>query len=40
MLEIPGDVGTEEFDASFQYKPVKATRSGGDLADIKAAARL
>ena len=40
MLEIPGDVGTEEFpDASFQYKPVKATKSGGDPADIKAAAR-
>jgi thiamine pyrophosphate-dependent acetolactate synthase large subunit-like protein len=40
MLEIPGDVGTEEFpDASFQYQPVKATKSGGDPADIKAAAR-
>ncbi len=40
MLEVPADVGPEEFpDASFQYKPVKATRSAGDPADIKAAAR-
>lgn len=40
MLEIPGDVATEEFpDASFQYKPVKATRSGGDPVDIRATAK-
>ncbi len=40
MLEIPGDVATEEIpDASFQYKPVKATKSGGDPADIRTAAK-
>jgi thiamine pyrophosphate-dependent acetolactate synthase large subunit-like protein len=40
MLEIPGDVATEEFpDASFQYKPVKVTKSGGDPADIRATAK-
>ena len=40
MLEIPGDVATEEFpDAAFQYKPVKAIRSGGDPADVKAVAK-
>ena len=37
LLEIPGDVATEEFpDSAFQYKPVKATRSAGDPADVRA----
>jgi thiamine pyrophosphate-dependent acetolactate synthase large subunit-like protein len=37
LLEIPADVAMEEFpDNLFQYKPVKATRSSGDPADIKA----
>jgi len=37
LLEIPGDVAMEEIpDKMFQYKPVKATKSAGDPADIKA----
>jgi thiamine pyrophosphate-dependent acetolactate synthase large subunit-like protein len=37
LLEIPADVAMEEFpDNLFQYKPVKATRSAGDPADVKA----
>jgi thiamine pyrophosphate-dependent acetolactate synthase large subunit-like protein len=40
MLELPADVANEEFpDAAFQYKPVKATKSGGDPADIRAAVK-
>jgi acetolactate synthase-1/2/3 large subunit len=35
MLEIPGDVATEEFaDASFQYKSVKGAKTAGDPADV------
>lgn len=37
LLEIPGDVAMEEFpDSAFKYVPVKATRTSGDPADIKA----
>lgn len=37
MLEIPSDVGEEEFDdALFQYQPVKKYRSAGDPNDVKA----
>ncbi|MFC2069816.1 thiamine pyrophosphate-requiring protein [Chloroflexota bacterium] len=40
LLEVPMDVATEEFDdAMFQYQPVKALRSAGDPADIKAVAK-
>ena len=36
LLEIPMDVGFEEFDdARFQYKPVKGAKSAGDPADVK-----
>ena len=37
MLEIPGDVATEEFpDDMFQYKPVKGIKTAGDPADVTA----
>ncbi len=37
LLEIPGDVAMEEFpDAMFKYAPVKATRTSGDPADVRA----
>ncbi|MFC1920575.1 thiamine pyrophosphate-requiring protein [Chloroflexota bacterium] len=37
LLEVPQDVATEQFDdAKFSYTPVKAARSAGDPADIKA----
>jgi acetolactate synthase-1/2/3 large subunit len=40
MLEIPSDVGEEEFDdALFQYQPVKKYRSAGDPNDVKAVAK-
>jgi len=40
MLEIPGDVATEEFDdAMFQYKPVKGAKTAGDPADVKEVAK-
>ena len=40
LLEVPSDVLNEEFDdAKFQYKPVKATKSAGDPADIRVVAR-
>ena len=40
LLEIPADVAGEEFpDSAFQYKPVKATKSAGDPADIRAVAK-
>ena len=40
LLEIPGDVATEEFDnAMFQYKPVKGTKTAGDPADVKEVAK-
>jgi thiamine pyrophosphate-dependent acetolactate synthase large subunit-like protein len=36
MLEIPGDVASEEFDdALFQYKPVKGVKPAGDPADVR-----
>ena len=40
LLEIPGDVATEEFDDTmFQYKPVKSVKTAGDPADVKEVAR-
>ena len=40
LLEVPGDVSSEEFDdAKFQYKPVKATKTMGDPADVRVVAR-
>jgi thiamine pyrophosphate-dependent acetolactate synthase large subunit-like protein len=40
LLEIPGDVATEEFDdAMFQYKPVKGARTAGDPADVREVAK-
>ena len=40
MLEVPKDVGEEEFDdALFQYEPVKRHRSAGDPADVKEVAK-
>jgi thiamine pyrophosphate-dependent acetolactate synthase large subunit-like protein len=40
MLEIPGDVGFEEFDdAKFQYKPVKSAKTAGDPADVRQVAK-
>ena len=40
LLEMPSDVLNEELDdAKFQYKPVKATKSAGNPADIKIVAR-
>ena len=40
LLEVPVDVLSEEFDdAKFQYKPVKATKTAGDPADIRIVAR-
>jgi len=40
LLEIPGDVAMEDFpDNIFKYKPVKAARSAGDPADVKAAVK-
>ena len=37
LLEMPVDVATEEFpDAMFNYRPVKATKTAGDPADVKA----
>lgn len=40
LLEIPGDVAMEEFpDNAFKYQPVKAARSAGDPADVKAAVK-
>jgi thiamine pyrophosphate-dependent acetolactate synthase large subunit-like protein len=37
LLEIPADMAMEEIpDKMFQYKPVKATKSAGDPADVKA----
>jgi len=37
LLEIPADVAMEEIpDTKFQYKPIKATKSAGDPADVKA----
>jgi acetolactate synthase-1/2/3 large subunit len=36
LLEIPGDVATEEFDDSlFQYKSVKGVKPAGDPADVR-----
>jgi len=36
LLEIPGDVANEEIDDStFQYTPIKGSRSAGDPEDIK-----
>jgi len=36
VLEIPGDVVTEEFaDVMFQYKPVKGAKTAGDPADVR-----
>jgi len=40
MLEIPGDVATEEFDDTmFRYKPVKGTKTAGDPTDVKEVAK-
>jgi len=40
MLEIPGDVGMEEFDdALFQYSPPKGVKAAGDPADVKEVAK-
>ena len=40
MLEIPGDVGAEEFDdAMFQYSPVKGTKTMGDPTDVRKVAK-
>jgi acetolactate synthase-1/2/3 large subunit len=40
MIEIPGDIGTEEFaDAMFQYKPVKGNKTAGDPADVTKVAQ-
>lgn len=40
VLEVPGDVSSEEFDdADFRYKPVKAVRSAGDPQDVKEAVK-
>jgi len=40
LLEMPSDVLNEEFDdTKFPYKPVKATKSAGDPADIRIAAK-
>jgi len=40
MLEIPRDVGMEEFDdAMFQYSPPKGAKPAGDPADVKAVAK-
>jgi thiamine pyrophosphate-dependent acetolactate synthase large subunit-like protein len=40
ILEIPGDVVTEEFDdANFQYNPVKSAKTAGDPADVREVAK-
>ena len=40
MLELPADVAAEELDESaLAYRPVKATRSGGNVQDVDEAAR-
>lgn len=40
LLEVPSDVLNEEFDdAKFQYKPIEATKSAGNPADIRVVAK-
>ena len=40
MVQVPGDVGTEEIsEEKFDYRPVKGYRSAGDPEDVGAAAR-
>ena len=40
MLEVPRDVGDEEFDdAAFHYTPVESHRSAGDPADVNKVAQ-
>ena len=40
MVEVPADVGEEEISEEvFDYRPVGQIRSGGDPADVRAAAR-
>lgn len=40
MLELPSDVATEEFvDSEFNYRPIKRSRTMGDPADVRKAAK-
>ena len=40
MVQVPGDVGTEEIDESgFDYRPVKSYKSAGDPGDVADAVR-
>src|SRR5262249_45853597 len=40
LLETPTDVLNEEMAGELHYTPVRAVRSAGDPADVRAAARL
>ena len=40
MVQVPGDVGTEEIDESaFDYRPVKSYKSAGDPSDVADAVK-